>query len=100
MKVVQVTLRFDAPGGVETNVREIARRLKARGEDVRVFAVVTGIEGVFMQTVYVTAMYDHTRIVSDAQFVDMLTPLSDGRTLVDLRKLSDVTRVDARADPG
>ena len=38
MKVVHVTLRFDAPGGVETNVREITRRLKARGEDVEVFA--------------------------------------------------------------
>jgi len=38
VKVVHVTLRFDAPGGVETNVREITRRLKARGEDVEVFA--------------------------------------------------------------
>jgi glycosyltransferase involved in cell wall biosynthesis len=38
MKVVHVTLRFDAPGGVETNVREIARRLKASGDDVEVFA--------------------------------------------------------------
>ncbi len=38
MKVAQVTLRFDAPGGVETNVREIARRLAAAGVDVTVFA--------------------------------------------------------------
>jgi glycogen synthase len=38
MKVVQVSLRFDAPGGVETSVREIARRLRADGEDVEVFA--------------------------------------------------------------
>ena len=38
MKVVHVALRFDAPGGVETNVREIARRLKAAGDEVEVFA--------------------------------------------------------------
>jgi len=38
VKVVHVTLRFDAPGGVETNVRELARRLKAAGDDVEVFA--------------------------------------------------------------
>ncbi|MGA9839404.1 MAG: glycosyltransferase family 4 protein [Thermoplasmata archaeon] len=38
MRIVQVTLRFDAPGGVETNVREVTRRLHAAGEDVRVFA--------------------------------------------------------------
>jgi glycosyltransferase involved in cell wall biosynthesis len=38
MKVVHVTLRFDAPGGVETNVREVTRRLRAEGDDVRVFA--------------------------------------------------------------
>jgi glycosyltransferase involved in cell wall biosynthesis len=38
MKIVHVTLRFDAPGGVETNVRELSRRLRAAGEDVEVFA--------------------------------------------------------------
>ncbi len=38
MKVVHVTLRFDAPGGVETNVRELAKRLRAAGEEVEVFA--------------------------------------------------------------
>jgi glycosyltransferase involved in cell wall biosynthesis len=38
VRIVQVTLRFDAPGGVETNVREVAKRLKASGEDVQVFA--------------------------------------------------------------
>lgn len=38
MKVAHVLLRFDAPGGVETNVREVARRLRAAGEDVEVFA--------------------------------------------------------------
>ena len=38
MKVVHVTLRFDAPGGVETNVREVTRRLRAAGDDVEVFA--------------------------------------------------------------
>jgi glycosyltransferase involved in cell wall biosynthesis len=38
VKVAHVLLRFDAPGGVETNVREVTRRLKAAGEDVMVFA--------------------------------------------------------------
>jgi glycosyltransferase involved in cell wall biosynthesis len=33
-----VTFRFDAPGGVETNVREVARRLRAAGEEVEVFS--------------------------------------------------------------
>jgi glycosyltransferase involved in cell wall biosynthesis len=38
MKVIQVSLRFDAPGGVETSVREVSRRLRAAGDDVEVFA--------------------------------------------------------------
>jgi glycosyltransferase involved in cell wall biosynthesis len=38
VKVVHVTLRFDAPGGVETNVHEVTRRLRAAGDDVEVFA--------------------------------------------------------------
>jgi glycosyltransferase involved in cell wall biosynthesis len=38
MKVAHVTLRFDAPGGVETNVREVAKGLRAAGDAVTVFA--------------------------------------------------------------
>ncbi len=38
MRIAFVTLRFDAPGGVETNVREVAGRLRARGEEVTVYA--------------------------------------------------------------
>jgi len=38
LKVAHVLLRFDAPGGVETNVREVTRRLRAAGEDVEVYA--------------------------------------------------------------
>ncbi|MFY9716646.1 MAG: glycosyltransferase family 4 protein [Thermoplasmata archaeon] len=38
MKIAQVTLRFDAPGGVETNVREVSRRLRDAGHDVTVYA--------------------------------------------------------------
>jgi glycosyltransferase involved in cell wall biosynthesis len=37
VKVAQVTLRFDAPGGVETCVREVARGLVAAGDDVTVY---------------------------------------------------------------
>jgi inward rectifier potassium channel len=61
-------------------------------EEVRLFANVTGIEGVFMQTVYVSAMYDPIHIVEDAHFADMLSQLPDGRTQVDLRRLSDIER--------
>ena len=38
MRIIHVTLRFDAPGGVETTVREVARRQRAAGHDARVFA--------------------------------------------------------------
>lgn len=38
MKIAHVTLRFDAPGGVETNVLEVTRRLRANGTDVTVYA--------------------------------------------------------------
>ncbi len=38
MRIVHVTLRFDGPGGVETTVREVTRRLRARGDEVEVFA--------------------------------------------------------------
>lgn len=38
MRIAQVTLRFDAPGGVETTVREIATRLLRSGESVQVYA--------------------------------------------------------------
>ena len=38
MKIVHVTLRFDAPGGVETTVHEVTRRLAAQGEEVEVYA--------------------------------------------------------------
>lgn len=37
MKIAQVTFRFDAPGGVETCVREVGRRCVARGDPVRVY---------------------------------------------------------------
>jgi glycosyltransferase involved in cell wall biosynthesis len=38
MKIAQVLLRYDAPGGVETFVREVSSKLKARGHTVRVFS--------------------------------------------------------------
>jgi glycogen(starch) synthase len=38
LRIAQVLLRFGTPGGVETNVREVARGLAARGETVRVYA--------------------------------------------------------------
>jgi glycosyltransferase involved in cell wall biosynthesis len=38
VKIVHVTLRFDAPGGIETKVRELAKRQRAAGHEVEVFA--------------------------------------------------------------
>ncbi|MCI4349517.1 MAG: glycosyltransferase family 4 protein [Thermoplasmata archaeon] len=38
MRIAQVSLRFDAPGGVETTVRELSRRLRTSGDDVTVYA--------------------------------------------------------------
>ena len=38
MRIAHVALRFDAPGGVETNVLEVTRRLHTSGEDVTVYA--------------------------------------------------------------
>ncbi len=38
MRIAQVLLRYDAPGGVETMVRELTRVLRARGETVRIYA--------------------------------------------------------------
>jgi D-inositol-3-phosphate glycosyltransferase len=38
VRIAHVTLRFDAPGGVETTVRQTVRRLKSGGDDVSVFA--------------------------------------------------------------
>ena len=38
MNVAQVALRFDAPGGVETTVRELAIRLRSKGDSVEVYA--------------------------------------------------------------
>ena len=38
MRIAQVTLRFDSPGGVETTVRELSVRLRRAGEEVEVYA--------------------------------------------------------------
>ncbi len=38
MTIAQIVFRFDAPGGVETNVREVTRRLIKRGRPVHVYA--------------------------------------------------------------
>jgi len=37
-RIAQVTLRFTPPGGIVTVVREMARRLRAEGDEVEVFA--------------------------------------------------------------
>lgn len=38
MKIAQVTLRYDSPGGVETTVQQLCQGLRSGGEEVEVFA--------------------------------------------------------------
>lgn len=38
MRIAHVSLRFTPPGGIVTNIRELARRLKDDGDEVEVFA--------------------------------------------------------------
>ncbi len=38
MRIAQVTLRYDSPGGVETTVQQLCRGLRSSGEGVEVFA--------------------------------------------------------------
>lgn len=38
MRIAEVAFRYDAPGGVETTVRELATRLKRGGDEVTVYA--------------------------------------------------------------
>jgi glycosyltransferase involved in cell wall biosynthesis len=38
VKIVHISLRFDAPGGVETTVREVVKRLRSGGDELEVFA--------------------------------------------------------------
>ncbi len=62
---------------------------RMRDENILVIVNITGLDGVFVQTVYATATYDHTRVVFDAQFEDMITPGPDGAFTIDLRKLHE-----------
>jgi glycosyltransferase involved in cell wall biosynthesis len=38
MRISQILLRFDAPGGVETTTREVSKELRRGGHSVRIFA--------------------------------------------------------------
>ena len=91
MKVALVSLRFDAPGGVETTVREVARRLRAAGDDVGVFA---------------SDLYDEARWVRRTDFAPEVDGVRVHRFPVRKRLVPRLTMpmmvglVDALADSG
>jgi alpha-maltose-1-phosphate synthase len=58
VKVAIITLRFASPGGVETNVHEVARRLIAAGDDTRVYASDLFDEGQWQRRTDFPAVYD------------------------------------------
>ena len=58
MKVAIVTLRFASPGGVETNVYEVARRLITAGDATRVYASDLFDEGQWQRRTDFPAAYE------------------------------------------
>jgi glycosyltransferase involved in cell wall biosynthesis len=91
MKVALVSLRFDAPGGVETTVREVARRLRSAGDDVGVFT---------------SDLYDEARWVRRSDFAPEVDGVPVRRFPVRRRIVPRLTMpmmvglVDALADSG
>jgi inward rectifier potassium channel len=59
-------------------------------KDVQIYANVTGIDGVYGQTVYAYVFYPADRVVHGGQFADVIRPLPDGRRELDLTKFHDV----------
>jgi inward rectifier potassium channel len=58
--------------------------------DVQIYANVTGIDGIYGQTVYAYHLYTDADIARRARFADVIRILPDGRRELDLRKFHDV----------
>ena len=59
-------------------------------QDIQIYASVTGIDGVYGQTVYAYHLYVADHVVHGGQFADVIRRLPDGRRELDLRKFHDV----------
>jgi len=59
-------------------------------QDIQIYASVTGIDGVYGQTVYAYHLYVADNVVHGGQFADVIRSLPDGRRELDLRKFHDV----------
>lgn len=59
-------------------------------KDVQIYANVTGIDGVYGQTVYAYHLYTPADVVRGGRFADVIRPLPDGRRELDLTKFHDV----------
>ena len=59
-------------------------------QDIQIYASVTGIDGVYGQTVYAYHLYIADHLVHGGQFADVIRRLPDGRRELDLRKFHDV----------
>jgi inward rectifier potassium channel len=59
-------------------------------KDVQIYANVTGIDGIYGQTVYAYHLYTDGDIARGARFADVIRILPDGRRELDLRKFHDV----------
>jgi inward rectifier potassium channel len=61
-----------------------------RERRIQIFAAITGIDGIYHQTVYSYQLYTPDDIEFGARFADVLRELPDGRRELDLRKLHDI----------
>lgn len=61
-----------------------------RKDDIRIIANMTGMDGAFMQHIYLYHTYTYRDIVEQAYFADVIAPLPDGRYQLDLRKFNHV----------
>lgn len=63
--------------------------------DLRIYAILTGIDGTFMQTVYAYQGYTTADVVEGGRFVNIIDRLDSGGRRLDLRKLHDIRTDDA-----
>lgn len=60
---------------------------------MRVSISLTAFDGTLSQTIHATHMYWPEKMVWDARFVDMMSPMSDGGTLMDFGKFHEVQKL-------
>ncbi len=63
---------------------------EADWQDIQIYANVTGIDGIYGQTVYAYHLYTAADVARGARFADVIRLLPDGRRELDLRKFHDV----------